>query len=94
MTSLTADEADPRRLLDGVHLQWGIENGLHYRREVTLHEDSCRLASAVAQHILAIINNLVLGLLLSQGVKNVPTARRRFDAQPATALAWITGNSS
>lgn len=93
LTSLTVDEADPRRLLDLVRLHWGIENGLHYRRDVTLHEDACRLASVAAQRVLAIINNLVLGLLLSHGRQNVPSARRRFNAQPATALAWITGDS-
>ena len=94
LTSLTANEADPRRLLDLVRWHWGIENGLHYRRDVTLHEDACRLASVTAQRVLAVINNLILGVLLSQGVKSVPAARRRFNAQPATALAWITENLS
>jgi len=42
LTILTADEASPQRLLDTVRTHWGIENGLHYRRDVTLQEDRLR----------------------------------------------------
>ena len=33
LTSLTAAEASPERLLEIVRSEWGIENGLHYRRD-------------------------------------------------------------
>jgi predicted transposase YbfD/YdcC len=89
LTSLRRDEADPRRLLDLVRVHWGIENGLHYRRDVTFHEDACGLESNPAQRILATINNLVLGLLLSHGIQNVPSARRHFNARPQEALALL-----
>ena len=39
----------------------------------------------------AVLNNLVLGLLLRRGVKNVPDARRDCDADPQQAFALITG---
>jgi predicted transposase YbfD/YdcC len=45
ITSLPALEADPARLLELTRGHWGIENGLHYRRDVTLHEDGCRMKS-------------------------------------------------
>lgn len=93
LTSLTRDEADPCRLLDLVRVHWGIENGLPYRRDVTFHEDACGLESNPAQRILSTINNLVLGLLLSRGVQNVPSARRRFNAQPQQALALLVGST-
>jgi predicted transposase YbfD/YdcC len=35
LTSLTVQEADPKRLLKIIRSEWGIENGLHYRRDVT-----------------------------------------------------------
>jgi hypothetical protein len=38
---------------------------------------------------MAIINNLVLGLLLRRGVKNVPQARRYYAAHPNDALQLI-----
>jgi len=42
VTSLTAREASPQRLLELNREYWGIENGLHYRRDVTLREDAGR----------------------------------------------------
>jgi hypothetical protein len=80
LTSLTKDEAHPERLLSLVRAQWGIENGLHYRRDQTLREDWCRVRMGQAAEMLTLINNLVIGLLLTRGVKNVPEARRRFAA--------------
>lgn len=89
VTSLKAEEAGPEQLLDIVRKHWGIENGLHYRRDESLREDRCRLSTGHAAHMMAIINNLVLGLLLRRGVRNVPQERRRFDAHPSEALALI-----
>jgi len=78
-------------LLELVRLHWQVENGLHYRRDETLREDRCRLRMGHAAEVMASINNLVLGLLLRQGVKNVPEARRRFAAHPEEALDLILG---
>lgn len=88
VTSLTHAEADAERLLGVVRGHWGIENGLHYRRDETLREDRCRLTGQGA-HVMAIINNLVLGLLLRQGVVNVPDARRHYDANPEEAARLL-----
>jgi hypothetical protein len=38
---------------------------------------------------VAILNNLVLGLLSTRGVQNVPQARRHFDGCPGDALALL-----
>ena len=46
---------------------WGIENGLHYRRDKSLHEDATRMRNTNQAQNLAAINNLVVGLLLAQG---------------------------
>lgn len=68
---------------------WGIENGLHYRRDVTLHEDATRTTVGHTGHNLAIINNLVIALTLASGRTNLPRARRLFDAQPDLALDLV-----
>jgi predicted transposase YbfD/YdcC len=80
ITSLTPDEADPKRLLSLVRRHWSIENGLHYRRDRTLREDACRLKTGHAPQVMTLLNNLVLGLLVGQGVRNVPQARRYLSA--------------
>lgn len=89
MTSLTKQEAPPKRLLAIVREEWGIENGLHYRRDVTFHEDNTRMSHKSMARIMAAINNLVIGLLHQQGFNNFARARRTFDANPARAIALI-----
>jgi predicted transposase YbfD/YdcC len=80
ITSLTAKEAGAKRLLEITRSHWGIENGLHYRRDVTLREDRCRVRRGHAAHALAVINNLVLGLFARLGYASAPEARRHFAA--------------
>lgn len=89
ITSLTAKEASPRQLLDIVRTHWQIENGLHYRRDESLREDWCHLRLGHAPRMMAAINNLVVGLLLGRGVKNVPAARRAYAANWHDALHLI-----
>jgi predicted transposase YbfD/YdcC len=90
ITSLPPDQADARRLLAINRGYWGIENGLHYRRDVTLKEDHTRVKIGQAPRMMAILNNLVLGLIARNGDRFVPEARRRFSAQPESALRLIT----
>ena len=90
ITSLPKEKADPKRLLGIVRSLWGIENGLHYRRDVTLKEDATRLTKGKAGHNMATLNNLLLGMLAHKGYNNVASARRRFDADPMAAFALIS----
>jgi len=86
-TSLRRDEITPQQLLDKTRSYWGIENGLHYRRDVTLREDYTRMTKGKAGQAMAILNNLILGILLSKKkYRTVPVARRYFCAHPAEAL--------
>ncbi|MFL5657786.1 MAG: hypothetical protein ACJ8CB_26845 [Ktedonobacteraceae bacterium] len=55
-----------------------IENGLHYRRAVTFHEDHAQLRMGHAPEMLAVLNNIVLGLFAKQGETNMAHARRDF----------------
>ena len=89
MTSLPHPQATPRKLLRLVRGYWAIENGLHYRRDVTLHEDRTRLTVGQAGHVLAILNNVVIGLCLHKGQKNLAKSRRFFNAKPLLALMLI-----
>lgn len=90
LTSLTPQKAGPEKLLALFREYWKIENGLHYRRDVTLHEDATRQTIGSAGHNMAILNNLVIGLCLGMGYKNLASARRFFDAHPNAALSLIT----
>lgn len=91
LTSLTAQKASPEKLLAIVRSAWGIENGLHYRRDVTFQEDQTRMTDKKMGRAMAIINNLVISLLNNQGFTNHAQARRELNASPSKALALICG---
>lgn len=89
LTSLSSAFASPKRLLDLHRRHWAIENQLHYCRDVTFHEDACHLLLGSAAQTIAILNNLVLGLLRVRGFTAIASARRRFNALPDEALALV-----
>jgi predicted transposase YbfD/YdcC len=90
-TSLLRDEMAPAQLLQDIRSYWGIESGLHYRRDVTLREDATRMTKGKAGQGMACLNNLILGLLLTKKqYRTIPTARRFFCAHPQHALTLLT----
>jgi len=89
ITSLPAEQAPPQRLLQMLRSYWQIENGLHYRRDVSLHEDYTRFKKRSAAHNMAIINNLVLALISQANLGFVPSARRFFSAFPHEAVQLL-----
>jgi predicted transposase YbfD/YdcC len=91
LTDLLAKDASPERLLKIVRSEWGIESGLHYRRDVTYEEDQTRMTKKSMGRTMAIINNLVISLLNSQGFDNHAHARRLFEASTDKALTLICG---
>jgi len=89
LTSLKRQKASAARLLSWVRDYWDIENGLFYRRDATLHEDAMRMTHATLAQAIAILNNLTIGLILQEGWRYLPEARRYYDAHPQTALALL-----
>jgi predicted transposase YbfD/YdcC len=92
LTSLREEEASAERLLYLCRAYWGIENGLHHRRDVTFEEDRCRLTRGQAGRVVAAINNLVIGLLCHQGCSNLARARRKYEADFRPAIALLTAS--
>jgi len=86
ITSLPASVADPKRLLQLSRGHWGIENGLHYRRDATMREDHAQLRMGYAPHVLAMLNNTAWGLLARNGASNLAQARRELSYQLDKAL--------
>lgn len=58
--------------------EWGIENGLHYRRDVTLQEDVCQLRRGSGPQVMAALNNAVVSLLGQAGGSNLAATQRTF----------------
>lgn len=90
ITSLTRTRASPLRLLHIRRAHWGIETGLHYRRDVTLQEDATRMTTGDMGKVMASINNLVLALIRQANFHNAAQARRWFAAHLSETFALLT----
>ena len=88
ITSLTAERADARRLLQLTRGHWGIENGLHYRRDVTLGEDASRVRKGVAPQVLAALRNTVIHVV-DEVSPNLAAAMRRLSNCFHQALSFL-----
>lgn len=86
LTSLNPQLASPAQLLTLVRQHWHIENRSHWRRDVTLGEDACRVSLGQVPHVLAALNNCVLAIVDFLQQPNLAAATRFFCARPATAL--------
>jgi hypothetical protein len=77
-TSLDRDQHNAQALLEIIRGHWGAcEIGAHYRRDVSLGEDACRVRQAAQP--LTTLRNLVLGLFELAG------------RRAGKATAWVPG---
>jgi len=77
VTSLSAQRASADDLLALVREHWGIESGLHYRRDVTLGEDRIHARIGHAAHVHAILNNALVALLHERSSGNMARGIRK-----------------
>jgi predicted transposase YbfD/YdcC len=94
ITSLSRDQASPSKVLQVRRKHWLVETGLHYRRDVTFHEDATRMTIGAAGRILATVHNLVLSLIKRAGYKNAAQARRYFEGHIDLAFSLLTSVKS
>lgn len=65
---------------------WQIENGLHYRRDVTLAEDASLTRMGQAPQVLATLNNFGCSVTAQAGITNLAAMQR---AMAATGDRWL-----
>jgi predicted transposase YbfD/YdcC len=90
ITSLSRKKITPERLLCFRRQHWGIETGLHYRRDVTFKEDATRMTIGNTGKVMASINNLVIALIHQAKFQNAAQARRWFAAHLTETFALLT----
>jgi predicted transposase YbfD/YdcC len=81
ITSLPFQLARPARLADLLRGHWAIE-ALHHIRDVTFREDDSQVRTGAAPHVMAVLRNLVIGVLSRAGPVNLAAALRRPRPQP------------
>ena len=89
ITSLPPERAGAARLLDIWRGHWGIENRLHWVRDVVFGEDQSQVRTGSAPQLLAALRNLVIGVFRLGGVTNISAALRHYGWKPWETLTLI-----
>lgn len=89
VTSLGPDQADAKRLLDLWRGHWGIENRLHWVRDVGFAEARSAARAGSVPQSLAVLRNTVIGLLRAQGQTAVARARRALSHHAEAAVSLL-----
>ena len=89
VTSLTATEASPAELGDTIRGHWGIEDRLHWVRDVTYDEDRSQVRTGTGPRVMASLRNLAITILRLAGVVNIAAALRHHNRRPHRPLQTI-----
>jgi glycosyltransferase involved in cell wall biosynthesis len=89
ITSVPRDRAGAATLLRWVRGHWGIENRLHYVRDVTMGEDASRARSGSGPQVLAALRNVAISPHRSDGATNIAAGLRRNAARVRDLLVRL-----
>ena len=89
VTSRAPAQADARRLLATLRGHWGIENRLHWVRDVTFDEDRSQVRTGAAPQATAACRNLAIALHRRTGAANIAAACRTCAGRPAAAITLV-----
>lgn len=89
VASLTADNADAKRLARYIRGHWGIENRLHWVRDVDYGEDVSRVRTGNAPQVMAAIRNLAISLMRLSGFDSIAAAIRHYAAHQIAATFLV-----
>jgi len=86
VTSMTAREAGPEQLMAYIRGHWGIENKIHWVRDVTFREDASQVRTRARPRIMATLRNLAIGLIRQSGHAKIAATIRTLKHDPRLLL--------
>ena len=69
--------------------RWGIENRLHWVRDVSWGEDACRAKAQNCPQHLAALRNVGLTLMRAAGIHGILYTLRHFATRPSDLLTFL-----
>lgn len=75
-------EVDAKTFLHIIRSHWKIENSLHYVKDVSFEEDSCRTRTAQIPLVQTIIRSLAMNIFNLNNFSNIKQARKLFAWSP------------
>lgn len=89
VSSVSRDRADAALLLSHWRGHWGIENRLHWVRDVSFGEDKCQVKKGHGPENLSVFRNAAINLLRLAGCKEIAVALRDFCYCPRKLLQFL-----
>ena len=89
ITSADHQAAPPATLASWVRSHWGIENRLHWVRDVTYDEDRSQVRTGNAPQIMATLRSTTISLLRLTGIENIAQGLRHHARHPETILKLL-----
>jgi predicted transposase YbfD/YdcC len=89
ITSLPAEVASAERVLELKRGHWGIENRLHYVKDVTLGEDGSNLHCGAGPQVMAALRNTAVSLLRRAGHQAIAARLRHNSRHPKDAVRLL-----
>jgi predicted transposase YbfD/YdcC len=90
ITSLTVIQARPADLARFARGHWGIEDRLHWVRDVTYDEDRSQVRTGNGPRVMASLRNLAIAILRLTRHTSIAAALRYHARQPGRPLQTIT----
>ena len=85
VTSLTVTQASHAQLAAIIRGHWGIEDRLHWVRDLDFDEDRSQVRTASGPRIMASLRNLVITILRLAGATSIAAALRYHARRPSPA---------
>ena len=86
VTSADHRQAPPATLAAWVRGHWGIENRLHWVRDVSFDEDRSQVRTGNAPQVMATLRSITISLLRLTGIKNIAQGLRHHARDPEAVL--------
>jgi len=90
ITDLQFEQTSPAELADAARAHWGIENRLHWIRDVTFAEDLSQIRTGHGPAVMATLRNLAISLHRLAGATSIATACRTVGRHPNRVLPLLT----
>ncbi len=89
ITDLTQDQTSPAELADAIRAHWGIENRLHWIRDVTFAEDLSQIRAGHGPAVMAALPNVAISLHRRASAANIAAACRHISRHPSRVLPLL-----
>ena len=89
MTSLARERTGPEALLRLRRAHWGVESRLFCVRDVSFHEDQCRVRKGTGPQAMAALRNTAITILRRAGIDNIAAGLRHFMMNYRQAISLV-----